>query len=67
MSRRFPRNVKVTVTPREMNGLAGHQYEATLDGVPVSYGWAAGAKSAAREQAWNALEQQGLVTDGVES
>jgi hypothetical protein len=67
MALRFPRGSKVTITPKALNGLAGHEFRVDLDGDPISYGWTGGTKSEARREAWNACEAQGLVTDGVDS
>jgi hypothetical protein len=64
MTRRFPRGVNVTFRKTSASGRAGYDYEArTTDGALVATGWSAGSRADAREEAWLALEQCGLVVD----
>lgn len=64
MTRRFPKTVRFQIRKsdtREDNlywELRGHR-----DGLIVAYGWTGDGIGAAREQAWNALEECGLVVD----
>ena len=45
----------------------GYRYTVTLLGAVVAAGWTAGNKRDARQEAKRALEEQGLITDGIDS
>ncbi len=61
-TRRFPRSVKFTFTATYSSG----EWSVTAkDGFVLATGKCA-SKAAAREQAWIALEEMGLVTEGCE-
>lgn len=61
---RFPRSVKFTFAPTYDSG----KWEITdkVDGTILATGKCA-SKSQARSDAWHALEEMGLVTDGEDS
>jgi hypothetical protein len=62
MQRKFPSTVRVTLRPIE----GGFRVIITdrKGGVFLSDGFSDGTKAEAREEAWLALEELGLVTDG---
>jgi hypothetical protein len=64
MKRRFPRDVEPTFS--KLKDGSGYSFEIRwADGTFIADGQSAGNKTAAREAAWRALEETGVVTDGV--
>jgi hypothetical protein len=64
MTNRFPKDVRVTYTKTEAVPPSGYNWKVSdTTGFVIAYGWRAGAKSNARDAAWLALEQVGLVVD----
>jgi len=65
MTRKFPKNLKVNIYKQPgLGGSEGHSYcVSNADGGYLASGWELGTRKAARDAAWRALEEIGLVVD----
>lgn len=68
MTNRFPRGLHVSYTKRAApvgsGRLSGYDWEISdKSGAVIAFGWSAGTKSEARDEAWKALEETGAVVD----